>query len=99
MLRPTIARLNLEPFTDRDFRFTTKGHTLYAIEVGTPASGEAVIQSLGSSKLGAIKIDSVSLLGSSAPIAFESQANGLHLHVPAQPPAKYAYCYKIALLQ
>ena len=34
-------------YTAEDFRFTTKGNALYAIEMGWPAGGEAVIHSLG----------------------------------------------------
>jgi alpha-L-fucosidase len=33
-------------FNAQDFRFTTKGDTLYAIEMGWPATGEAVIKTL-----------------------------------------------------
>lgn len=36
-------------YTSEDFRFTRKGDTLYAIELGWPSSGEAVIHSLGAS--------------------------------------------------
>jgi alpha-L-fucosidase len=84
-----------QPFTERDFRFTTKRDVLYAIELGAPASGEAVVQALGSNQLSGKKVAGISLLGSAAAVAFESQADGLHLRVPAQPPAKYAYCYKV----
>ena len=34
-------------YTAEDFRFTTKGNELYAIELGWPAGGEAIVQSLG----------------------------------------------------
>ena len=40
-----------KPYTSEDFRFTTKGETLYAIELGWPADGRATIHSLGSSAL------------------------------------------------
>jgi len=36
-------------YTAEDFRFTTKGKTLYAIELGWPSRGETMIHSLGSS--------------------------------------------------
>src|SRR5690242_2824435 len=37
------------PYTADDFRFTTKGNTLYAIELAWPTTGEAVIHSLDTS--------------------------------------------------
>lgn len=86
---------DVQAFTEHDFRFTAKNEALYAIELGWPSSGDAVIHSLGSAQLDGQKIDSVSLLGSSTPINFESQPDGLHIHVPAQPAGKFAYCFKI----
>jgi alpha-L-fucosidase len=86
-----------QPFTERDFRFTTKNDVLYAIELGWPSGGEAVIHSLTAAQLGTQTVASISLVGSSAPIVYEAQADGLHLHLPAQPPGKYAYCFKITL--
>jgi alpha-L-fucosidase len=84
-----------QPFTERDFRFTTKNGALYAIELGWPSSGEAVIHSLTEAQLAAQKIASVSLLGSPSPLTFAVQPDGLHIRVPAQSPGKYAYCFKI----
>jgi alpha-L-fucosidase len=81
-------------YTADDFRFTTKGNTLYAIELGWPASGEVVIHSLGS-MLGSQKVDSVSLLGSDAKIQSRQEDDGLHLQLPAQAPGKYAYVFRI----
>jgi alpha-L-fucosidase len=86
-----------QPFTDRDFRFTTKKDVLYACELGWPASGEAVIHSLGGAQLGGRKVASISLLGSTFPIGFDVLEDGTHLRVPAQPPDKYAHCFKITL--
>ncbi len=81
-------------YTAEDFRFTTKGATLYAIELGWPASGEAVIRSLGAEVGG--KVASVSLLGSSEKISFEQGSDGLHLRVPSQAPGKIASAFRIA---
>ncbi len=53
-------------YTPEDFRFTTKGNTLYALELGWSSSGEAFIHALGSDALGGRKIKSVTLLGSDA---------------------------------
>jgi len=84
-----------QPFTDRDFRFTTKKDALYACELGWPASGEAVIHSFAEGQLNGRKIASVSLLGSTSPIAFDVQNDGMHLHLSATQPGKNAYCFKI----
>lgn len=81
-------------YTAQDFRFTTKGNALYAIELGWPVSGEAVIHALGSA-VGGQKIESVSLLGFDAKLQFQQQADGLHIHLPAQDPGKYAYAFRI----
>ncbi|HVM74625.1 MAG TPA: alpha-L-fucosidase [Candidatus Saccharimonadales bacterium] len=83
------------PYTAEDFRFTTKGNVLYAIELGWPANGEAVIRSLSSGVAGQEKIASVELLGSDSKLAFQQSADGLHIKIPAQPPVKYAYAYRI----
>jgi alpha-L-fucosidase len=82
-------------YTAEDFRFTTKGSALYAIELAWPAGGEAVIRSLGTDVGG--KVDSVSLLGSSEKISFEQRGDGLHLRVPASAPTggKIAVAYRI----
>ena len=82
-------------YTAEDFRFTTKGKTLYAIELGWPSRGETVIHSLGSGTLSGERIASVVLLGSDAKMAFEQQANGLRIQLPAQAPGKYAYVFRI----
>ena len=80
-------------YTAEDFRFTTKGSTLYAIELGWPAGGEAVIHSLGTDVGG--KVASVSLLGSNDKISFEQGSDGLHVRVPAQAPGKFASAFRI----
>ena len=82
-------------YTAEDFRFTAKGNIFYAIELGWPASGEAVIHSLGSGAANGQKISSVVLLGSDAKLAFQQQADGLRIHLPAQAPGKYAYAFRI----
>jgi alpha-L-fucosidase len=87
-------------FTPEDFRFTTQGNVLYAIELGWPTGGEAVIRSL-SSTAGAHgshpRIDSVMLRGYDPPLHFEQRADGLHIQLPAQSPGKFAYAFRIVL--
>jgi len=81
-------------YTAEDFRFTTKGNALYAIELGWSAGGEAVIHSLGTT-VGSRKVESVTLLGSDARIQARQEADGLHLQLPAQVPGKYAYVFRV----
>jgi alpha-L-fucosidase len=81
-------------YTAEDFRFTTKDNNLYAIELGWPAAGEAVIRSLGTT-IGGQKIASVVLLGSSGSLQFRQQSDGLHIQVPAQAPGRYAYTFRL----
>jgi alpha-L-fucosidase len=84
-------------YTAQDFRFTTKGSTLYAIELGWPAGGEAVIGVLGTQIGG--KVAAISLVGSNEAITFEQKGDGLHIRVPANAPApaqrKFASAFRI----
>ena len=84
-----------KPYTAQDFRFTTKGDTLYAIEMGWPG-GEAVIQTLASKVVGARSVSAVSLLGVPTKLEFTQREDGLHIKVPAEAPGKYAYAYRIS---
>jgi alpha-L-fucosidase len=84
-----------KPYTAEDFRFTVEGpntgaptaagKTLYAIEMAWPTGGETVIHSLK----GIGVISKVDLLGSDAKIAFDQQADGLHLKLPTDVAAKH----------
>jgi alpha-L-fucosidase len=81
-------------YTAEDFRFTTKGDTLYVIGFAWPAKGEAVIHSLAPTA-GSDPVRSVALLGSDAKLQFEQRADGLHLLLPAEPPTKFAYALRL----
>ena len=82
-------------YTAEDFRFTTKGDVLYAIGLAWPASGEAVISSLAQTA-GSERVRAVVLLGNDAKLRFEQRPDGLHVQLPAQPPAKFAYALRVA---
>ncbi len=77
-----------------DFRFTVKNDVLYAIGLAWPTNGEALIRSLALT-LGSGQVRSVTLLGSDAKLQFEQRPEGLHVQLPAQPPAKYAYVLRV----
>jgi alpha-L-fucosidase len=87
-----------KPYTAEDYRFTTKDGALYAIELGWPKDGEAIIHAL-SSGVGTREVASVELLGSTAPLTFQQKPDGLHIHVPAEPVGQYAYAYRITWRQ
>ncbi len=83
------------PYTPQDFRFTTKGAALNAIELAWPAHGEAVVHTLANEIAGARPVKSVTLLSSGATLPFTQKADGLHIRVPAEAPGMYAYVYRI----
>lgn len=76
-----------KPFTSEDIRFTVgKDGALYAITLTWPRSS-LTIKSLGS-KSGLVNrgIDSVQLLGSTAPVSWKQSGNGLEItSIPAAP--------------
>ncbi len=84
-----------QSYTPEDFRFTTNGGILYAIELAWPFKHEAVIHSVGSGVAGEQSVESVVLLGSDAMLTFKQQPDGLHIQVPENAPGKYAYVYRL----
>jgi alpha-L-fucosidase len=83
-------------YTAEDFRFTTKGGALYAIELGWPVSGEAVIHALGTQTPGMQKITSVGMPDSNDALKFEQRTDGLHVTLPARGERKFAYALRIS---
>jgi alpha-L-fucosidase len=84
-----------QSYTAEDFRFTTKGDTLYAIELAWPQGREAVIRSLATGSAEAPTVTSVELLGADSKLSFEQRADGLHVQLPTAAPGKYAYSFRI----
>ncbi len=83
-------------FTARDVRFTARGDTVYAIVLGWPEDGEAVVQWLGAgSPLHAQAISQVELLGSAEPVQWSRDASGLKVKLPAQKPHDAAFVLRI----
>jgi alpha-L-fucosidase len=87
-----------QPFTGEDMRFTVKGDTLYAILLGWPESGTAVIRSL-SSHLPLYRHEAfeITLLGSHETRPWIRDADGLKVQLPTQKPAGPAYTLKLTL--
>ena len=84
-------------YTAEDFRFTTKGNNLYAIDLAWPSGSEAVIHSLSPEALKGRQIQSITLLGSDAKLTYNQRPDGLHIELPSKPAEGYAYAFRIAL--
>jgi alpha-L-fucosidase len=83
-----------ENYTPEDFRFTMKGDVLYAIGLAWPTNGEAAIRSLALT-LGNEQVQTVALLGGDSKLRFEQSPDGLHVQLPARPPANHAYVLRV----
>jgi alpha-L-fucosidase len=81
-------------YTPEDFRFTSKGDDVYAIGLAWPTRREAVIHSLAKT-VGTEPVQSVAMLGGDANLRFEQRADGVHVQLPAEAPAKYAYVLRL----
>jgi alpha-L-fucosidase len=86
-----------KPFTAADFRFTTKGDALYAIELGAPTNAVA-IKSLGTAaKLLDKSIGGITLLGSAEKVQWSQNTDALTIKPPQNPPSDAAVVFKIIL--
>ena len=84
-------------YTAEDFRFTTKGSDLFAIELAWPAGSEVVVKTLSSTGRPEMrKIAAVHLLGSDATLQFTQAADGLHIQLPPKPSDAPAYAFRIS---
>jgi alpha-L-fucosidase len=87
-----------QPFTGEDFRFTTKGDTLYAIALAWPrpaepgARGKLVVKSLAD---GTHPVKNVVLLGYDGELSWTQSDKGLVVELPAKPPCDFAVALKI----
>lgn len=83
-------------FTPADFRFTTRGNTLYATALGWPEDGKLTVRTLAAGAPG-IKGDvkRVALLGAKGKTAWTRTADGLVVTLPSTPPCDHAYVLKI----
>ena len=77
-------------FTAEDFRFTTKGKTLYAIALAWPSSGKLVVKSLTGQG-----VKRVELLGYKGKLQWEQTSEGLVVTLPEKAPADFAVTLKI----
>lgn len=75
-------------YSDKDIRYTTKGNTIYALQLGWPSEKKnIVLQSFAKDKLkGNPKIKKISLLGSEEKIDWKWSDQGLVLITPEKKP-------------
>ncbi len=86
---------NRKDLTADDFRFTTKGRTLYVFVMGWP-EGRCVVEPLATTgPHGVGKISNVELLGSHAKIPFTHDQQGLTIQPPAERPCDHAVVFKV----
>jgi alpha-L-fucosidase len=83
-----------QPFTPADFRFISKGDTLYAVALAWPGDGKWIIRALAAGSLPR-EIRRVELLGSEAALKWNRDSKGLIIEAPPQKPGEHAYVLKI----
>jgi alpha-L-fucosidase len=87
-----------KPFSGNDYRFTAKGNMVYAIALGLPADGKAVIKSFGLNRNYCNgKIEHVTLVGTEQALSYEHTADALVITLPGNLPEQVAYSFKIVI--
>lgn len=87
---------DVRPYESNDFRFTTKGETLYAFCMSKP-TGNIKIEALGGdTKLNSKSIASVELLGCKEKLSWKQSAKELLITKPENAPDWQVYTFKIA---
>lgn len=81
-------------FTAKDFRFTCKGTSVFAIAFGWPSDGILRIKTM---KKGTVSVSSLSLLGCEEPLDFEQKEEYLQVKLPDKKPCEHAYALKMTL--
>ncbi len=83
-------------YNHHNIRYTTKGNTIYAIQMGWSGSGQSVmLKNLASTKLASTVIKKVSCLSSSEDIDWDITTEGLRVRTPFKAPNKTAIVFAI----
>jgi alpha-L-fucosidase len=84
-------------YKPEDIRFTTKGDTGYAIQLGWPGANQQTLLESFSKKhrQDGLKIKRVTMLGSDEKITWSLREDGLAVTSPASAPHEMALVYKI----
>lgn len=81
--------------TAEDFRFTTKGDTLYVFVMGTPEK-QVTVPDLASGKTPSVgKIANVELLGHDGKLTWNQNDSGLRIELPQTLPCKHALAFRV----
>ncbi|HYW78673.1 MAG TPA: alpha-L-fucosidase [Thermoguttaceae bacterium] len=88
----TTARASVA--AKRPVRFTRKDDALYAVFFDWPADGRIKLTELAKGRI-ARPVTAVRLLGSSAPLNWKCEADGLHIQLPNQKPCAHAWSLKL----
>jgi len=80
-------------YSGRDVRYTHSGDSVYAIFLGTPETRVTLTTFANISD----KVDSVTLLGSSQPVTWSLDGEGLHLSLPEELPSDIAPVVRIVV--
>ncbi len=90
-----FADTKRKAFGAQDFRFTTRGDTLYAIALSWPEDGKLLVKSLAKQAPGAGPVKDVVLLGYKGTLQWEQTGRGLAVTLPTGKPCNFAYALKI----
>jgi alpha-L-fucosidase len=92
-----ISDVRKKPYTETDFRFTSKGNDIYAFCMAKP-TGEICLSSFGkNSKLANKAIASVKILGSSEKLVWKQSKDALVISKPTNLPNSETIAFKITL--
>jgi alpha-L-fucosidase len=87
----------VSPMTSRDFRYTTKGDTLYAFVLAWPNAKKKPVEfpNLVKTNTRIKEVASVEMLGHKGDLKWENHPDGLHVYFPEKKPCDYAFVLKI----
>jgi alpha-L-fucosidase len=79
-----------KPFTAADIRYTTKNGALYAMTLGKPETDRITLTALAQGSVARVEV-----VGSTGPLSFRQDGNGLHVELPAAASHAYGVALKI----
>lgn len=85
---------NLQPYSSKDIRFTTKGGTIYAFLLAPPTE-DIVIKKLCQKGLYSSKIENITILGSDETVVWKHTREGLFINLPKNLPDQAVIGFKI----
>lgn len=86
-------------YTSQDIRYTRNGNTVYALQLGSPASGEKVLLKAFAEQEGnaPFEVSSVTLLGSESKLDWKLEPEGLSITAASDYPDSMAVVYKLTI--